>query len=443
MKLGRLSIVDEWYAGFTSRHGESTPLAFFTPDGDDGKADKRKATVDQWRNKSIPPRTIKSTPLVGYKIDGVAERYSSFGSGMDKWRVTDPRGFQLEITSDNILFLMSEANIVDLEIDQPCIWVRKGNNSLALLPTSSKLYTDLVASTAAAKVAASIPKVKPKAILFSSLKPGDRFESSAIAGHTAMYIGSFSTIAGTVCSSHLCYDTEVKLPAVKSGRYHVVKDRSEYTIVSSMNITKVKPADVELSPSEIADHIRNAVQAIRQDYTTKHRGIIALSDTRKSLDIDIGTKSIPISWFTDHIDHTRKVANADIPNCQSAFIKIGSDWKYVPLIYRQLNDFIDYMIARRSTIRAGTSGGLLAALHAAVLSGDTIYMPARFNDIVGTPTFKPGDVIQIVESTMPGAGRHHRSSILDLLKAATDVIILDIDAKGIVQGVDIEYHSNP
>lgn len=441
MELGKLTIIPEWYAGFTSRYGEATPLAFFTPNGDDAKAAKRKTTVDNWRDKKIPARVIKSTPLIGYKIDSVAERYGSFGGGMDKWRITDPRGFQLEITSDNLLYLMSQANINGLEIDETCIWVRKGTNSLALIPTSSKIYTDLLASTAAAKAAAAIPKAKPKAISFTSLKPGDSFSSSSIHGNRAMYIGTFSAIAGKTCSIQPCYEAEVDLPSVKNGRFHVIKDRNEYHIVSSMKITSVHPSPAELQPIDIFKHAEKAIKFVNQDYTTKFKGIITLADSKKELDLSLGIKNIPVSWFTDFIDDSKTIKSTEMPLCGNAFVKVGSSWKYVPNIYNEVNSFISYVRGHRLHTRAGASGGLLAMLHSAVMGGSHIYHPTTFKDVVGSVAFTPGEKIYLKEGTLPGGG--YRSTILDLLKMATDVIVLDIDAKGVVQGKDIEFHSNP
>lgn len=441
MNLGKLSIVPEWYVGFNSRYGESTPLAFFTPNGSDSKADKRKATVDKWRDLKIPARVIKSTPLIGYKIDSVAERYGSFGGGMDKWRITDPRGFQLEITSDNLLYLMSQANINGLEIDETCIWVRKGTNSLALIPTSSKIYTDLLSSTAKDKAAAAIPKVKPKAISFTSLKPGDKFTASTVYGGQAMYIGTFSAIAGKTCSIQTCYDSEVDLPSVKNGRYHVIKDRKEYNIVSSMNIKRVYPAASALQPADIAKHINRAVKFVDQDYSTKFKGIIALSDSKRDLALTLKTKSIPVSWFTDYIDHDTAIESVDIPVCQASFVKVGSSWKYVPHLYDEVNNFIAHVHDHKLLPGLGRTGGLLSALHSSIMMGSRIYQPANFKDVVGSIAFTPGEKIYLKEGTLPGGA--YRPTVLDLLKTASDIIVLDIHAKGIVQGTDIEFNSNP
>lgn len=440
MDLGKLSLIPEWYAGFNSRSGEATPLAFLTPNGDDKAALKRKGTVDSWRSKTIPPRVLKSTPLIGYKIDSIAYRYSSFGGGMDKWRITDPRGFQLEITSDNILYLMSCANINNLEIDETCVWVRKGTSSLALLPVSSQLYRDLVAEAMKKAEEAKSPKPKEKSITFGSLKPGDRIHTSVYRG--ALYIGTFSAIAGDFTSEMIStYIDSAKFPDVKNTRYHLLKYRASYEVVTSAKINSVVSADVELTPEEITSHVVQALDYKNRSYDMRYKGIIAFSDTKKNLSLDIKTSTIPASWFLDRIDHNKKIEQSDIPACQSAFVKINGFWKYIPGIYDAVNDYLEVVRANSIMSKAAYAGGIVAAL-TSVLNAPNIYRPLTFYDVTGSVSFTAGEALDMKRGSSL-VTRSHNATILDLLRLATDVIVLDITASGIVQGTTLEYHSNP
>lgn len=439
MDLGKLSLIPEWYAGFNSRTGEATPLAFLTPNGDDKAALKRKGTVDAWRSKTIPPRVLKSTPLIGYKIDSIAYRYSSFGGGMDKWRITDPRGFQLEVTSDNILYLMSCANINNLEIDETCVWVRKGTSSLALLPVSSQLYRDLVAETAKKAEEAKSPKPKEKSITFGSLKPGDKIYNDGY-WRGALYIGTFSIIAGDIARFMYHFSSNAAtFPDIKNTRYHLLKYDGSYEIITSTKIKSVTRATVELTPEEITRHVEQALDPINHSYDMKFKGIISFSDSKKNLSLDLKTSTVPASWFLDRINHNKKIEKSDIPACQSAFVKIGGSWKYISDIYDSVNDYLTTIRSHAHFAKYASAGGIIAALTS--IRSPTIYQPARFLDVIGNVRFVPGEVLKLTRGTTPAVS--YNATILDLLRLATDVIVLDITAYGIVQGTTVEYHSNP
>jgi hypothetical protein len=129
------------YVGFDPRPGKEDdfPLGFMTEDGTDKAAEKRKSTVDNWADKNNKPRTLPNKPMVGFRLSRSIRRQSGWGSGNVLWRIEDPRGFELEISSPNLAQIISTCVIDNGVILNECMWARLGGNNV-LVPTHSDLY---------------------------------------------------------------------------------------------------------------------------------------------------------------------------------------------------------------------------------------------------------------------------------------------------------------
>lgn len=165
MSTEGLKIPAKHYVGMVKRENETLPLAFITPYGEDSAAKKRMSTVDDWvsnngrwyKQKSLPTMVIDNKPLSGFKITSDI-RTTSYG-GLDKWRIEDPRGFELEITSANLARLMSVGMIDRGEINDQCVWARIGANNV-LLSTNTDEYEKAIANTKVASLTANWKDVK-------------------------------------------------------------------------------------------------------------------------------------------------------------------------------------------------------------------------------------------------------------------------------------------
>ena len=155
-----LKLPDQWYVGFANRQVDDAPLGFMTPEGTDSAALKRKATVDSWRGKDTEPRVITNKLLTGFKLADSVRRYSSWGSGNVKWRITDPRGFELEISSPNLMQILNCSTIEQGEIQDACIWGREGADNI-LIPVSSQLYKNAVLDTKRQTMKVSLRDINP------------------------------------------------------------------------------------------------------------------------------------------------------------------------------------------------------------------------------------------------------------------------------------------
>lgn len=123
---------DKLYVGMRNDQPgvQKIPLGFATPYGEDAAFKKRKETVDQWTNYySHNPRITSSTtiidnvPMSGFSTGKSVSRYSTSNKLI---RVADPRGFELEISIDNLSSLLAETVIDHGVIQEPLIWGRDG-----------------------------------------------------------------------------------------------------------------------------------------------------------------------------------------------------------------------------------------------------------------------------------------------------------------------------
>jgi hypothetical protein len=153
------------YVGFQSRpSADNCPLGFMTPDGTDSAAKKRKETVDTWaqgynyhatKKDVVPSVTYENKPMVGFKLSRSIRRDSSFGSGNVKWRIEDPRGFELEISSPNFAQILLLCTMERGEIQEQLIWGRLGSENV-LVPVDSDAYRAATVNTERASKKASL-----------------------------------------------------------------------------------------------------------------------------------------------------------------------------------------------------------------------------------------------------------------------------------------------
>lgn len=155
----KITIPESHYVGMVKRGNESSmPLGFMTPWGVDDAAKKRIATIDNWaRRDALPSTVITNTPMLGFKMTASIRR-GDYGAA-DKWRIADPRGFEVEITSNNLAQLLSITTIEKGEILDKCVWARDGGVNI-LLSVESDAYIAAVNLTVIAHATALWKDVK-------------------------------------------------------------------------------------------------------------------------------------------------------------------------------------------------------------------------------------------------------------------------------------------
>jgi hypothetical protein len=149
-----VKIPEKHYVGMVKRPNDHLPLGFMTPWGEDKAARQRMDTVDRWARgtEKLEPMVIDNLPLSGFRLTK-SIRTTNYG-GHDHWRVEDPRGFELEITSGNLAQLLSVGTLDRGDILDECVWARYGKDNV-LLSTATAEYREAVENTRVAGVKSS------------------------------------------------------------------------------------------------------------------------------------------------------------------------------------------------------------------------------------------------------------------------------------------------
>lgn len=100
---------------------------------------KMQATGRGWirgENKDKTGTIIDNTPTKNIYVGCSVSRWSTSNK---LFRVTDPRGFTIEIPTDNLATLLHHTTVVKGVVQEECVWGKEGNNHI-LLPINSKPY---------------------------------------------------------------------------------------------------------------------------------------------------------------------------------------------------------------------------------------------------------------------------------------------------------------
>lgn len=135
-----IKFFETYYVGFQKERFKNSEtsriLGFATPDNGDSASKKRKETVDNWSDRNVPRQTFKNEPMHGFKIIDTVRRYSTDNK---KFRIEDPRGFELEIDAGNLFDIITKHTIVQGTIMEPMLWGRQGPNNY-LISSNSEEY---------------------------------------------------------------------------------------------------------------------------------------------------------------------------------------------------------------------------------------------------------------------------------------------------------------
>lgn len=170
------------------------PLAFATPYEDTVAGKKRQETVRSWGRHAeyvdgryttteCETRLIDNVPVTGFKItDDIKRVY--WGGGNVVWRVEDPRGFELEIQSANLMALLRTCGIQPSGlIPGRCVWGREGSTNVLLHEDSDEFRT---------AVQAAENLKTPKQVGSGSRHVGRAYRLRT--GQTAIFLGKLTAV---------------------------------------------------------------------------------------------------------------------------------------------------------------------------------------------------------------------------------------------------------
>lgn len=137
-----LNIPAKIIAGY--RQTDQKGLIYLSYINDSGKIAKEKSWND-WRSKIVEPKEFDNTPIEGIKIVGHGGGKPRFSQRQAYCQILDPRGFEVQISFDNLLWLLNFGGYVfDKEtntgyFDIKCVYAWNGP-TLILCPVDSDDY---------------------------------------------------------------------------------------------------------------------------------------------------------------------------------------------------------------------------------------------------------------------------------------------------------------
>lgn len=101
--------------------------------------EKGNVTVDHIKPAQYGEEAVyDNLPIEGVYVGSSVSRWSTSNK---LFRVKDPRGFTVEIPTDNLATLLHHTTVIKGVVQQACVWGREGNSHI-LLPVNSEPYLE-------------------------------------------------------------------------------------------------------------------------------------------------------------------------------------------------------------------------------------------------------------------------------------------------------------
>lgn len=189
--------------GFQEREGTYTgKLAYIIYKDEKGILRKEKSW-NSWRSKEIEPQIKGNVPISGFVLNKKTGGYATGWNHRQSYiRVYDPRGFEFEITIENLLYILENTNSIKGKgLDGEFVYGWDGKD-LILVPTDSPDYKEIIEYS---------EKVKDnKKISIKDLIIGGTYLTKK--NENLIYIGkydSYNTYSGHIkAKEHFFYNVE-------------------------------------------------------------------------------------------------------------------------------------------------------------------------------------------------------------------------------------------
>ncbi len=143
--MDNIFIPKEIHVGFQNRSDTYTgKLAYVIYKDEKGKL-RKETSWNSWRSKDIESLITENVPTEGFVLNKKAGDYNTGWNHRQAYtRVYDPRGFEFEITIENLLYILENTNSIKgkgLEGEFVYGWQGK---ELILIPTNSPDYKEII-----------------------------------------------------------------------------------------------------------------------------------------------------------------------------------------------------------------------------------------------------------------------------------------------------------
>lgn len=178
--MSNVFIAPKIKVGFQKRSDTFTgQLAYIIYYDEKGKLRKEKSW-EGWRDKKIAPQEFDNTPLDGFTLNKDVQRSREwFGSGRNMIRIHDPRGFEFEVTCENLIEILMHTDCLRRGLIGQFVYAWVGSE-LVLLPTNSEEYQNSVKYTAGLSKKVSAKTLIP-GVSYKTKREGD-----------VIYLGKFN-----------------------------------------------------------------------------------------------------------------------------------------------------------------------------------------------------------------------------------------------------------
>lgn len=160
--MSNIFVAPKIKVGFQNRQGTYTgKLAYVIYYDEKGKLRKEKSW-EGWRDKDIPAEEFENVPTEGFTINKDIKRYSGewFSSTRTMIRVHDPRGFEFEVTTENLIGILMHTDCLRRGLIGNFVYAWMGTE-LVLLPTNSEEYQNAVKYTSGLSKKVSAKELVP------------------------------------------------------------------------------------------------------------------------------------------------------------------------------------------------------------------------------------------------------------------------------------------
>jgi len=228
-------IPEEFTVGFQKRKDTySEMLGFIVHKKTKSEDLSKRASWENWRDKTIEPIEHKNEPTTGFVINkdvGGVRRSYGWDARIEKVRVYDPRGFEIEITLPNLLYILSESVCNKGKgLEGEFVYGWSGRN-LILIPAGSDLYKNSTDFTSIKKLS----QIKAK-----NLKVGATYMTKNL--HQVIYLGVFTFYGISNSYRSISYNqgfTSIEQKAFEKSHVFYIKEGNKWVFSQKINIDPV------------------------------------------------------------------------------------------------------------------------------------------------------------------------------------------------------------
>jgi len=267
----KLHIPKTYYVRFQERG--DTVLGFAIPYQDSEHKEAKnfqttRSTLEHW-STSEEGFILDNELASGYSIGDVISRWRTSNK---VWRITDPRGFELEVPSHNLATLLAQCCIDKGVIQERCLWARGDDGQNYLISEGSPEYEEALSYTERRLTRVSLRE----------LNRGDRVLLKE--GAEVIYYGGFYRFDSTTPSDN--NDLHAYEWAKRRYVYEVVLDADgnvpperRVSEISTLHVSgRIEEADPALTDEEALAAVREvlALPAERYAWDPKGRDVYTL-----------------------------------------------------------------------------------------------------------------------------------------------------------------------